>query len=164
LANVTNSFTDVAEVGIGLTVQDEGTTLVSNAAVGTLNFIGAGVTANVDGNGVANITIPGGGGDTVYNKGNVSGATTINISDGTIQLCALTGNVVFDISSVTVGKSLTLVLTQGAGGNHFATYGNTVYWAAGYKTLSTTAGAIDMVNLVNLDYAFAATLTTGYAV
>jgi hypothetical protein len=94
----------------------------------------------------------------------VSGATTINISDGTIQLCTLTGNVVFDINSVTLGQSLTLVLTQGAGGNHYATYGNTVYWAAGFKTLSTTAGAYDMVNLVNLGISFAATLTTGYAV
>ena len=142
----------------GIAVQEEGSNVVASA--NTINFVGSTVTAsNVSG--VATITVA--SGDTVYSKGSVSGATTININDGTIQLCTLTGNTVFDISSVTVGKSLTLVLTQGAGGNHFATYGNTVYWAVGYKTLSTTAGAIDMVNLVNLDYAFAATLTTGYA-
>jgi hypothetical protein len=143
----------------GIAVQEEGSNVVASA--NTINFVGSAVTAsNVSG--VATVTVS--SGDVVYEKGNVSGATTINLSDGTIQLCTLTGNAVFDISSVTVGKSLTLVLTQGTGGNKLATYGNTVYWAAGYKTLSTTAGQYDMVNLVNLGVSFAATLTTGYAV
>ena len=64
LANVTNvGFgTDTTDVTIGLTVQDESTVVTGNAAFGTLNFLGAGVTVTAGPTGVANITIPSGGG------------------------------------------------------------------------------------------------------
>lgn len=64
LANVTNvGFgTDTTDVVIGLTVQDESTVVTGNAAIGTLNFLGAGVTVTAGPTGVANITIPSGGG------------------------------------------------------------------------------------------------------
>jgi hypothetical protein len=75
----------------------------------------------------------------------------------------MTANTYFDISSVTSSKSITLVLTQGTGGNMFATFSSTVLFASAYKTLSTAAGAIDMINMVNIGGTFYATLTTGYA-
>ena len=64
LANVTNvGFgTNTTDVVIGLTVQDESTVVTGNAAIGTLNFLGAGVTVTAGPTGVANITIPSGGG------------------------------------------------------------------------------------------------------
>jgi len=64
LANVTNvGFgTNTTDVTIGLTVQDESTVVTGNAAIGTLNFLGAGVTVTAGPTGVANITIPSGGG------------------------------------------------------------------------------------------------------
>lgn len=64
LANVTNvGFgTDTTDVVIGLTVQDESTVVTGNATIGTLNFLGAGVTVTAGPTGVANITIPSGGG------------------------------------------------------------------------------------------------------
>jgi hypothetical protein len=153
--------------------------ILLTANVGNLNVAS---TSNL--NNVSNVTILGGttgqvlttngsgnlswttiaaGGDTVYNKGNVVGTTLITLSDGTIQTCTMTGNTYFDISSVTSGKSITLVLTQGSGGNKLATYSGTVLWAVGYKTLSTAAGAVDMVNMVNIGGTYYATLTTGYA-
>jgi hypothetical protein len=59
LANVTNvGFGNATDVGIGLTVQDESTVVTGNAAIGTLNFLGAGVTVTAGPTGVANITIP----------------------------------------------------------------------------------------------------------
>jgi hypothetical protein len=63
LANVTNvGVGNATDVGIGLTVQDESTVVTGNAAIGTLNFLGAGVTVTAGPTGVANITIPSGGG------------------------------------------------------------------------------------------------------
>jgi hypothetical protein len=164
LANVTNvGFGNATDIGIGLTVRDEGTVVTGNAAIGTLNFLGAGVTVTAGSTGVANITIPGGSsGDTVYNLGSISGTTVVDVSNGTIQTCTLTGNVFFNLSSVTSAKSVTLLMTQGTGGNKFATYDGTVLFAAGYKTLSTAAGAVDMLNIVNIGGTYYATLTVGY--
>ena len=143
-------------------VQDEGSNVVAKAA--TINFVGAGVTASNVG-GVATITIPGSsGGDSIFNKGNVSGNTEIYLPYGSIQTCTLIGNTNFDVTSVTSAKSLTLLITQGTGGNKFATFGtSTVKWAVGYNTLSTAAGAVDMVNMVNIGNVYYATLTVGYA-
>ena len=63
LANVTNVGlgTDTTDVVIGLTVQDESTVVTGNAAIGTLNFLGSGVTVTAGATGVANITINSGG-------------------------------------------------------------------------------------------------------
>ena len=59
LVNVANAFGS-ADVGIGLTVQDEGSTIGTGQPrqFGTINFIGNGVTATASGN-VASVTIPG---------------------------------------------------------------------------------------------------------
>jgi hypothetical protein len=155
---------NVANVGTitvnGPAVQDEGSNIL--AATNILNFVGAGVTASNVGN-VATVTIPGSVGDTIYDKGNVSGTTVINISDGTIQTCTMVGNAFFNIASVTSSKSITLLITQGSGAPWLATFSGNVKWAVGYKTLSTTATAIDMVNMVNIGGTYYATLTVGYA-
>ena len=147
----------------GITVYDEGVPFVSS--IGALNFVGLGVTATVaPGSGLATITIPGSSaGDTIYALGNVSGTTHININNGTIQTCTMTANTFFNISSVASGQSITLIITQGVGAPYLATYGSTVLWASGYKALSTVAGAVDMVNMVNIGGTYYATLTTGYA-
>ncbi len=60
LANVANvGFGNATDVTIGLTVQDESNVVGGNSTFGTLNFLGAGVTATSGPSGVANITIPG---------------------------------------------------------------------------------------------------------
>lgn len=144
--------------GGGITVQEEGSNVV--ASTSTINFVGTGVTASNVG-GVATVTVSASG-DTVYNLGSISGATVVDLNNGTIQTCTLTGNVVFNLDSVTSSKSVTLLMTQGTGGNKFATYSGTVRFAAGYKTLSTAAGAVDMLNIVNIGGTYYATLTVGY--
>lgn len=143
----------------GVAVQEEGSNVVATAS--TINFVGSGVTASNVG-GVATVTVTGSSGDTVYNLGNISGTTVVDVSNGTIQTCTLTGNVFFNLASVTSAKSVTLLMTQGTGGNKFATYDGTVRFAAGYKTLSTAAGAVDMLNIVNIGGTYYATLTVGY--
>jgi hypothetical protein len=143
----------------GLAVQEEGSNVVASAS--TINFVGSGVTASNVG-GVATVTVTGSSGDTVYNLGDISGTTVVNVANGTIQTCTLTANVFFNLASVTSGKSVTLLMTQGTGGNKLATYDGTVRFAAGYKTLSTAAGAVDMLNIVNIGGTYYATLTVGY--
>ena len=146
----------------GPAVQDEGSNVVASTSI--INFVGAGVTASNVGN-VATVTIPGGsGGDTIFDKGDVSGNTQIYLPYGTIQTCTMIGNTNFDITSVTSTKSVTILITQGGSGNYFATFGNsTVKWAVAYNTLSSAVGAIDMINMVNIGNVYYATLTTGYA-
>lgn len=144
----------------GVTVQEEGSNVVASA--NTINFVGAGVTASNVG-GVATVTVTATSGDTVYNLGDVSGATTVNIANGTIQTCGITGNTTFDISSVTSGKSVTLLITQrGTPTPSTISFSAGVLWAAGYKTISTAYGAVDMINLVRIGTGYYATLTTGY--
>jgi hypothetical protein len=143
----------------GLAVQEEGSNVVASAS--TINFVGSGVTASNVG-GVATVTVTGSSGDTVYNLGDISGTTVVNVANGTIQTCTLTANVFFNLASVTSGKSVTLLMTQGTGGSKLATYDGTVRFAAGYKTLSTAAGAVDMLNIVNIGGTYYATLTVGY--
>jgi hypothetical protein len=73
LANVTNvNFTSATDVVIGLTVQDESTVVAGNAAIGTLNFLGAGVTVTAGPTGVANVTI--------------SGSTATSVASGNVTL------------------------------------------------------------------------------
>jgi len=156
------SWTTVSGGGGGIsTVQDEGSTVVTNAT--TINFVGSGVTATNVG-GVATVTIPGGGGggDTIYDLGNVTGTVNLNVNNGNIQTCTLTGNTYFNLAGVTSGQSITLIITQGPGGNKIATWSGRMRWASSYKTLSTAEAAIDMVNMVNVNYLYYATLTTGY--
>jgi collagen type VII alpha len=135
----------------------------STGSTGPIGSTGATGSGSTGATGPVGATGPIGPGDTIYNLGNVAGTTVVNIANGTIQTATMTANTYFDISSVTSSKSITLVLTQGTGGNMFATFSSAVLFASAYKTLSTAAGAIDMINMVNIGGTFYATLTTGYA-
>jgi hypothetical protein len=156
-----------ANISYKTTTTDLTVTGVSNLnAVGNVIITGGSNGQVLTTNGSGNLswtTVSSGGGDTVYNKGNVSGNTTINYSDGTIQTCTMIGNTNFNITSVTSSKSVTILITQGGSGNYFATFGNsTVKWAVAYNTLSSTVGAVDMINMVNIGNVYYATLTVGY--
>ena len=57
--------------------------------------------------------------ETVVSAGNKSGATSFNITNGTIHQATLTGNITgITLSSISTGGSATLVLTQDAIGGH----------------------------------------------
>ena len=102
--------------------------------------------------------------ETIYIKGNAGSTFTPNYSLGSIQ--SLTANMNFTLtvpSNIPNGGSLTLIITQDATGSRLMT-ANTAYKFAGegFKTLSTTANSIDMMNIFRASTTYYVTLTTGY--
>ena len=102
--------------------------------------------------------------ETIYVKGNAGSTFTPNYSLGSIQ--SLTANMNFTLtvpSNIPNGGSLTLIITQDATGSRLMT-ANTAYKFAGegFKTLSTAANSIDMMNIFRASTTYYVTLTTGY--
>ena len=100
----------------------------------------------------------------IYVKGNAGSTFTPNYSLGSIQ--SLTANINFTLtvpSNIPNGGSLTLIITQDATGSRIMT-ANTAYKFAGegFKTLSTAANSIDMMNIFRASETYYVTLTTGY--
>jgi hypothetical protein len=96
--------------------------------------------------------------------GSVTGdqSSNINLANGSIFTMTATGNIT--ISSVTnavAGSSATLIITQDGTGNRLLT--STMKFAGASKTLSTAAGAIDIVSLFYDGTTYYATLSKGYA-
>ena len=150
LANVTNvGFgTDTTDVVIGLTVQDESTVVTGNAAIGTLNFLGAGVTVTAGATGVANITIPSGSGapgspnaSIQFNdNGSFAGNTyfTFNKTNGNVDmalgnLTVSNGNITGKTNGVTLGYRYLPQTVLSGNVTLDATYtgGHFVKWATG---------------------------------
>jgi hypothetical protein len=102
--------------------------------------------------------------DTIYDVGAVNGLTVFNRNSGTIQTCTLTGNIEIDgILNSYNGASFTIILTQDGVGGRLLTVPSSFKFASGIKTLSTTPGAVDMINMFFIGTSTYATLTTGYA-
>jgi len=100
----------------------------------------------------------------IYILGNAGSTFTPNYSLGSIQ--SLTANMNFILtvpSNIPNGGSLTLIITQDATGSRIMT-ANTPYKFAGegFKTLSTAANSIDMLNIFRASTTYYVTLTTGY--
>jgi hypothetical protein len=57
---------------------------------------------------------------------------------------------------------MTLIVEQGGSGNCVATYDAAYKFASNYKTLSTTVGSIDMINMFYDGTTVFCTLTVGY--
>lgn len=88
------------------------------------------------------------------NKGDNTGATTVNLDDGNVQRVRLTGNVTFTFSGSTNGEacSLTLILVQDGTGGRTVTWPGSVDWeAATAPTLSTAANSVDILTFVTVD-------------
>ena len=100
--------------------------------------------------------------ETITAMGNQTGTPTIDASAGTIHSLTLTGNVtISSISNMTAGSNITLILTQdGTGGR---THTSTMKLAGVSKTLSTAAGAIDIISIFYDGTNYFAALTKGYA-
>ena len=100
--------------------------------------------------------------ETVAAFGNATGTITPNISLGAIQTMTLTGNITLNaITNIATGQSMTLILTQDATGNRTLT--SSMLFAGGTKTLSTAAGAKDIVVLFYDGSTYYASLSKGYA-
>lgn len=90
-----------------------------------------------------------------FGVGNSGTAVTINMANGNIQSLTLTGNVTLSVSNPAasgIASSLTLFLTQDSTGSRTVTWPTTTKWDSGTApTLSTAAGAIDVVTLITQD-------------
>ena len=101
--------------------------------------------------------------ETVYAIGN-SGATTLtpNFTNGSIQTITATGN--FTLSAFTSpvsGQTITFIITQDGTGSRTLT--STMKFAGGFKTLSTAAGAIDILTVSYIGTTYYASLSRGFA-
>ena len=102
--------------------------------------------------------------DTLFDAGVLSGAISLNRNNGTIQKVTLNGNATsLAISNIGVAQSFTIIFTQDGSGSRTLTTSSAFKFASGFKTLSTVAGAVDMLNIFFDGSTYFCTLTTGYA-
>ena len=102
--------------------------------------------------------------DSLYDAGSGSGALSFDRNNGTIQKYTLTNNVSsLAITNMASAQSFTIILTQDGTGNRTLTTSGSFKFASGYKTLSTAAGSIDMLNIFYDGSTYYCALTTGYA-
>jgi hypothetical protein len=102
--------------------------------------------------------------ETVYAMGNVTGnlAANIDINNGSIQTMTLTGNITANsIQNMQAGQSVTLILTQDTTGSRLLS--STWKFAGGFKTLTTTANATDIITVFFDSNTYYASLSRGYA-
>ena len=90
--------------------------------------------------------------ESVVGIGTVSSASTISLTNGTIQTATLTASTActFTMPTATAGKSFTLLLKQAAAtGNGTATFTGVKWGTAGAPTISATAGKMDILSFVS---------------
>lgn len=82
-------------------------------------------------------------------NGNSGTAATVNWSSATTQSFTLTGNCTFTFSNPVLGDKLVLILTQDSTGSRTVTWPGSVLWSNdSAPSLTTTAGAVDMVGFI----------------
>jgi hypothetical protein len=90
--------------------------------------------------------------ESVVGIGTVSSASTISLTNGTIQTATLTASTActFTMPTATAGKSFTLLLKQAAAtGNGTATFTGVKWGTAGAPTITATAGKMDILSFVS---------------
>jgi hypothetical protein len=129
------------------------------------NTISGTGTISTSGNiGTTGNTILKGFTETVVAKGNSTGTVTVDANAGTVQTLTLTGSITINaanLSNFGLGRSVTLVLTQGGTGSYTLT--SNMKFAGASSTLSTAVGAIDVINIFFDGTNYLASLVKGYA-
>lgn len=100
------------------------------------------------------LTTTEGGGDVLSTVGASGSTETIDLTDGNVHDITLTANCTLTFASVAPGRgrSFTLVLRQDGVGSRTVTWPGSVVWPGGVApTLSTTAGATDVLTFFTLD-------------
>lgn len=135
---------------------------LANSAVTTDLYLTGNITANViggyvGGNSVTLLNYK----DSVYSLP-YAATLTPDPALGSIQTVTLTGNVTLNNFGGTpqAGQSITMKIIQDATGNRILT--STMKWAGGFKTLSTTANAIDIATIWFDGTTYFGSLTRGY--
>ena len=83
--------------------------------------------------------------------GTVSSASTLSLTNGTVQTATLTASTActFTMPTATAGKSFILLLKQAAAtGNGTATFTSVKFATAGAPTITATAGKMDILTFV----------------
>lgn len=92
--------------------------------------------------------------ETVEALGNQTGSIALNYANGALKTLTLTGNVTITAinNPPAAGGTLSLQITQDGTGSRTITWPSAVKWPSGTApTLSTAAGAIDVVSLITFD-------------
>ena len=97
-----------------------------------------------------------------------TGAINIDVADGNVCEITLTDNVTFTgFTNATPGQSATLILKQDATGNRTFTESldsaQSMVFAGGTSTLSTTSNAIDVMTIVFVGGIYYASLSTNFS-
>lgn len=80
--------------------------------------------------------------------GNVTGAITVNVASGNVVTATLTGNITPTLTAGEfAGQDMTLMLTQDGTGSRTVTWPSNFKKAGGTLTLSTGAGAVDLIRM-----------------
>lgn len=100
--------------------------------------------------------------ETVLASVNTSTSISPDVSTGTIFRYTANNNFTFNgLTNAVAGTSAIVFITQDGTGSRLLT--STMKFAGGSKTLSTSAGAIDMIGVVYDGTTYFASLTKGYA-
>lgn len=93
-----------------------------------------------------------------------TGTITPDWNNGTVQFYTVNGSFTLGApANLPTGATMTIILTQDGSGNHTMTPTSGTYiFASGIKTLTTTAGAVDMLNIFNTGSIYMAALTQDY--
>lgn len=101
-------------------------------------------------------------GETVLAGVNTGASITPDVSTGTIFRYTANSNFTFSsLTNAVAGTSATVIITQDGTGSRLLT--STMKFAGASKTLSTTAGAIDIIGVFYDGTTYYASLTKGYA-
>jgi hypothetical protein len=101
--------------------------------------------------------------ETISNSGAVSGSITVNTGLGNSFTLLLTGDITLNTTNFTnliAGKSITLTLIQDSTGGRILS--SDMKFAGGINTLSSAAGAIDVLNVYYDGTRYLASLVKGY--
>jgi hypothetical protein len=101
--------------------------------------------------------------ETISNSGAVSGSVTVNTGLGNSFTLLLTGDITLNTTNFTnliAGKSITLTLIQDSTGGRILS--SDMKFAGGINTLSSAAGAIDVLNVYYDGIRYLASLVKGY--
>ena len=160
-ANVTVGVGGTSNVAVFSTT---GANISGNLTVSGVLYAGAGTGGSIAGaNSIsANYFVGKRYAETVVSGGTTSGTLTPDVNLGTIFQYTLNGaTTISALGNAVAGTSVTLILTQDATGTRLLT--STMKFAGGSKTLTTTAGAIDIMSVFYDGTTYYAALSKGYA-